>query len=216
MSKLNNEIVAEAVAIIFKLSAEKKRNFQETVELQIGLKNYDPSKDKRFAGTIVLPNECKRKLRVCVLGNQIDCDKAQALGLPWMGVEEMKALKKNKKKVKALAKQYDAFVASSTLIRKIPRLLGPGLNKAGKFPSILDKDVDLAAKMQELRSSVKFQLKKVVCLSVPVGDLGLTEEQVTANVIVAVNFLVSMLKKHWQNLKSVNIKSTMGPPQRIF
>lgn len=33
----------------------KKRNFLETVELQIGLKNYDPQRDKRFSGTIKLP-----------------------------------------------------------------------------------------------------------------------------------------------------------------
>lgn len=30
----------------------KKRNFLETVEIQIGLKNYDPQKDKRFSGTV--------------------------------------------------------------------------------------------------------------------------------------------------------------------
>lgn len=35
---------------------EKKRNFLETVELQIGLKNYDPQRDKRFSGTIKLPS----------------------------------------------------------------------------------------------------------------------------------------------------------------
>ncbi len=29
-----------------------KRKFVETVELQVALKNYDPSKDRRFAGTI--------------------------------------------------------------------------------------------------------------------------------------------------------------------
>ena len=29
----------------------KKRKFTETIELQITLKNYDPMKDKRFAGT---------------------------------------------------------------------------------------------------------------------------------------------------------------------
>lgn len=33
-------------------SKDKKRNFLETVELQIGLKNYDPQKDKRFSGTV--------------------------------------------------------------------------------------------------------------------------------------------------------------------
>jgi len=34
---------------------QKKRNFLETVELQIGLKNYDPQRDKRFSGTVKLP-----------------------------------------------------------------------------------------------------------------------------------------------------------------
>jgi hypothetical protein len=33
----------------------KPRKFTETIELQIGLKNYDPQKDKRFSGTVKLP-----------------------------------------------------------------------------------------------------------------------------------------------------------------
>ena len=33
-------------------SKDKPRKFQETVDLQIGLKNYDPQKDKRFSGTV--------------------------------------------------------------------------------------------------------------------------------------------------------------------
>ena len=37
-----------------KSSETKKRNFLETVELQIGLKNYDPQRDKRFSGTVKL------------------------------------------------------------------------------------------------------------------------------------------------------------------
>ena len=35
------------------------------------------------------------------------------------------------KKVKGPAKKYDAFLASDTLIKQIPRLLGPGLKKVG-------------------------------------------------------------------------------------
>ena len=40
---------------IFEGSKAKPRKFTETVELQIGLKNYDPQKDKRFSGTVKLP-----------------------------------------------------------------------------------------------------------------------------------------------------------------
>jgi len=42
----------EAVNAMLQASAEKKRNFTETVELQVALKNYDPQKDKRFSGTV--------------------------------------------------------------------------------------------------------------------------------------------------------------------
>lgn len=47
---------------------EKKRNFLETVELQIGLKNYDPQRDKRFSGTIKLPSVPRPGMAIwCVL-----------------------------------------------------------------------------------------------------------------------------------------------------
>jgi large subunit ribosomal protein L10Ae len=48
----------------------KKRNFLETVELQIGLKNYDPQRDKRFSGTVRLPTVPRPGMSVCVLGDQ--------------------------------------------------------------------------------------------------------------------------------------------------
>ncbi|XP_032340717.1 60S ribosomal protein L10a isoform X2 [Camelus ferus] len=43
-----------------------------------------------------------------------------------MDVEALKKLNKNKELVEKLAKEYDAFLASE----QIPRILGPGLNKA--------------------------------------------------------------------------------------
>ena len=52
MSKVSRDTLYDSVAEILKGSTEKKRNFLETVELQITLKNYDPAKDKRFSGTV--------------------------------------------------------------------------------------------------------------------------------------------------------------------
>lgn len=57
---------------------------------------------------------------------------AEKIGLDYMDVEGLKKLNKNKKLVKKLAKKYHAFLASEAVIKQIPRLLGPGLNKAGK------------------------------------------------------------------------------------
>ena len=60
-----------------------------------------------------------------------------------------------------LAKKYDAFLASDSLIRQIPRILGPGLNKAGKFPTSLTHNDNMVQKVEEVRSTIKFQMKKV-------------------------------------------------------
>uniref|UniRef100_T1GAQ5 Peroxisomal membrane protein PEX16 n=1 Tax=Megaselia scalaris TaxID=36166 RepID=T1GAQ5_MEGSC len=51
-SKVSRDTLYESVAAMLQSSTDKKRNFLETVELQIGLKNYDPQKDKRFSGTV--------------------------------------------------------------------------------------------------------------------------------------------------------------------
>lgn len=60
-----------------------------------------------------------------------------------------------------LAKKYDAFLASESLIKQIPRILGPGLNKAGKFPSLLTHNENMMTKVDEVKSTIKFQMKKV-------------------------------------------------------
>ena len=86
-------------------------------------------------------------MTICVLGDAHDIDRAKQLGVDVMSVDDLKKMNKNKKLVKKLAKKYDAFVASEVLIKQIPRypsfkiycltfrLLGPGLSKAGKFPT---------------------------------------------------------------------------------
>ena len=82
-----------------------------------------------------------------------------------MSAEDLKKLNKQKKLVKKLAKKYDAFLASESLIKQIPRLLGPGLNKAGKFPSLLTHGDNIDDKINDLKSTIKFQMKKVYYLS---------------------------------------------------
>lgn len=72
-SKLQSDAVREAISQIVIESKndkdEKKRKFTETVELQIGLKNYDPQKDKRFSGSVKLPHIPRPKMKICMLGD---------------------------------------------------------------------------------------------------------------------------------------------------
>jgi len=202
--------------LLAEANGEKKRKFVETIELQIGLKNYDPQRDKRFSGTVKLPNIPRPRMTMCILADAADVDRAKQIDLEYMTVEDLKKLNKNKKLVKKLAKKYDAFIASEALIKQIPRLLGPGLSKAGKFPTPVSHADDLSAKVLEVRSTIKFQLKKVLCLGVAVGHVEMSDDLLLANIMLSVNFLVSLLKKNWQNVKSLHIKSSMGSPIRLY
>merc|ERR1712194_320620 len=166
------------------MGKDKKRKFLETIELQAVLKNYDTNKDKRFAGSIKLPNVPRPNLHVCVLGDAFHVEEDQ-------------------KKVKKLANKYDAFLASQTVMKQIPRLLGPTMHKLGKFPALLERKDSINDKIDDIRRTVKFQLKKVLTMGVAVANVELTEQQVYANIQIAVNFLVSLLKKNWQNIKTL-------------
>merc|ERR1711966_7233 len=216
MSKLQSEGVREAIRTMVGESNTKKRKFRETIELQIGLKQYDPQKDKRFSGTVKLPRIPRPNMKICVLGDASACEAAEKANIDHRTVEDLKKLNKNKKLVKKLAQGYHAFLASEALIKQIPRLLGPGLNKAGKFPALLGGGEKLDDKVNEPKSTIKFQMKKVLCLAVAVGLGEMPEQEIFANVNVAVNFLVSLLKKNWQNVKSLHLKTTMGKVQRVF
>ncbi len=217
MSKLQSDALREAISSIMQYSKETKpRKFTETIELQIGLKNYDPQKDKRFSGSVKLPHIPRPKMKVCMLGDAQHVEEAEKIGLDYMDVEALKKLNKNKKLVKKLAKKYHAFLASESVIKQIPRLLGPGLNKAGKFPTLVNHQESLESKVNETKATVKFQLKKVLCMGVAVGNCAMEEKQIFQNVQMSVNFLVSLLKKNWQNVRCLYLKSTMGPSNRVF
>lgn len=217
MSKITSSHVRENVSELLKYSNDtKKRNFLETVELQVGLKNYDPQRDKRFSGTLKLPQVPRPNMTICIFGDAFDVDRAKSVGVDAMSVDDLKKLNKNKKLIKKLAKKYNSFIASEVLIKQVPRLLGPQLSKAGKFPTPVSHNDDLYSKVQDVKSTIKFQLKKVLCLAVAVGHVEMEEDVLVNQIMMAANFLVSLLKKNWQNVGSLVIKSTMGPSFRIY
>ncbi|KAL7574886.1 hypothetical protein ACA910_010720 [Epithemia clementina (nom. ined.)] len=227
-SKLNSDLLQQAIDSILAFSAGneveidgktvqgKKRNFTETIEAQFTLKNYDPVRDKRFSGTFKLPKVPRPSQKACVLGNAAHCEQADRIGVDHMSVEDLKKLNKNKKLVKKLAKRYDFFMASDNMIKQIPRLLGPGLTKAGKFPTLLAGGDDMQEKIDEQKATIKFQMKKVMCLNVAVGNIEMTDKEIIVNTQLAANFLASLLKKQWQNIGQIFIKSTMGPSIQVY
>ena len=125
-SKLSRDHLRQHISEMYQEAADKKRNFVETIELQIALKNYDPTKDKRFSGSVRLPSAPKAKFRVCVLADAAHMEEAQKNGVPCMDAEALKALKKGKKQVRDLGMPgfiiYLSKFGHSEVLRRLPRL----------------------------------------------------------------------------------------------
>ncbi|XP_035575156.1 60S ribosomal protein L10a-like [Canis lupus dingo] len=132
-----------------------------------------------------------------------------------MDIGALKKLSKNEKLVNKLAKKYDAFLASESVIKQMPQILGPGPKKTDKFPSFLSHSENVVAKVDEGKSTIKFQMEKVLCLVVTVGYMKIIDE-LPYNIHLAVSFLLSLLKKNWQKVWALYIMSTMGEPQRMY
>ena len=165
-----------------------------------------------------LPNIPRPGLKICLIGDAKHCDivKAQNIQVDVMDFDGLKTFNKDKKLVKKWAKQYTLLLASDTLVKKIPTVLGPILNRIGMFPQVVTHNEDLRSKVDDCRASIKFQLKKVTCMSVAIGNETMPEDEIRQNILMGVNFLASLLKKGWHNLKSVHIKTTMGKPYKLF
>ena len=80
----------------------------------------------------------------------------------------------------------------------------------------MNHNTPLANQVTDARASVKFQLKKVTCLNTAVGNEEMTDEELKTNIMMSLNFLASLLKKGYHNIKTVNIKTTMGPAVKVL
>lgn len=215
-SKITNADVLTAVESLRKLI--KPRKFRETIELQVALKDYDPQKDKRFVGSVRLPNIPRPTLKICLIADAKHEAEAKKMNLDVdvTTLDELKKFNKDKKLVKKWAKKYTLLLASDTVLKKVPVVVGPILTRIQRFPTVVTHNEPLDQKIMDTRAACKFQLKKVTCMATAVGHVEMTDEELKQNVMMSINFLASLLKKGWMNIKSVYIKSTMSPSVKLL
>ncbi|KAJ6565298.1 ribosomal protein L1-like protein [Mycena vulgaris] len=135
---------------------------------------------------------------ICILADAADIGLAKQIELEcYMSIDDLKRLDKDKKLVKKLARKYEAFLAAEAD--------PPGSKGASPPPSRTLTPEDLSNKLTE-----------GLCLGVAVDHVQMTEDGVLGNDRLLMNFLISLLKRSWQNIKSLHIKTTMGKPVRLF
>ena len=198
------------------LENHKERKFQESCELQIILKDYDTQKDKRFQGTIRLPHVARPNLKLCMIADAKHAEEAKDINIEVVDLDFLKKFNMDKKAIKKWAKKYTALLASDNIVKQVPKITGPALNKINRFPQMVPHNQPLKKFIDEYRSNVKFQLKKTLSIAVAVGHEKMTADDLLENYFMTINFLISLLKKGWNNIKTLHIKTTMGKPYKLY
>ena len=214
MSKITNEQIQKSIEDA--LANRKKRKFVETLELQIMLRDYDPEKEKRFNSSTTLNSNCRSHLKVCVIGTMKHIEEAKALGLEAITKDDLKKFNNEAKLIKKWARKFDTILVSESINKDVTKLIGRYVTSIGKLPVTLGERETVQEKINELIRTIRFRVKKFPWLAQGFGVDTLGVEELRQNLNKSINFLVSLLPKGWQNIKSLHVKTTMGQSVQLF
>jgi ribosomal protein L1 len=201
----------EILNAIAELRKEKKRKFEQTLDLIINLKNFDIKK-QNVNTVATLPHEVKKR-RVCAFLTK------NSSFIDTITQKEFEKYK-NKKELKKLIKKYDSFISVAGLMPAVAVTFGKVLGPAGKMPSpqlgILPSEDEKVIKDLLGRINKIIRIKsKEASLKISIGKESLKDEEIKENILATYNAVFNALPRQKENIKSVLIKFTMGKPIKI-
>ena len=199
------------------LDSAKKRNFTETVELAINLKDVDLSIPKnRITDDIILPNGRGRAVKICVIGGGELALKAKDVADVVITPDELQTIADDKKQAKKLANSTDYFIAEAPLMAVVGKRLGTVLGPRGKMPKPIAPGLDPTAMIDGLRRTVSVRTKDRMTFHAPVGTVEMSAEELADNIETILKRVELKLEKGRMNIASSYIKTTMGPSERLI
>jgi large subunit ribosomal protein L1 len=207
----------EAVQKAIEESKKLNRKFKQSVDVIINLKNIDMNDAKnRIEDEVILPHGrgIEAKLALFASGDLALKSKTHVDLL--IKPEEIEELAKDKKKFKKIADEYDFFIAEAPLMPTIGKTLGIILGPRGKMPKPVPQTIDIVNIAKNLRKTVKVRSKTTKTIHATVGRDEMSTEQISDNIDAILKRLEGKLERGKLNIGSVYVKTSMGPPMRIF
>lgn len=199
------------------LESAKKRNFVETVELAINLRDVDLSIPKnRIQEDIVLPAGRGRILKICVIGGGELALKAKDVADLVISPDELGALADDKKQAKKVANSIDYFIAEAPLMAVVGKRLGTVLGPRGKMPKPIAPGADPTVMIDQLRRTATIRTKDRKTFHVPVGTVDMKAQDIADNIDVILGRVEGRLEKGKHNIASAYVKTSMGPSEKVM
>lgn len=205
------EVVTKAI------ESSRQRNFKESVEIAINLRDIDLSIPKnRIEEEIILPRGRGKPIKVAVFASGELAFKAKKVADLVVQPEEIEDLASNKKKVRAMAEEYDFFVAEAPLMPIIGKRLGVVLGPRGKMPRPIPPSADPAPVVNALRNTVRIRSRERRTFHAPIGTKDMSAEDIAENIDAVLKRILAKLERGKMNVHSAYVKTTMGPSVRLM
>ena len=197
----------ETKEAIAKLREEKKRKFDQSVDLVVNLKMFDVRREA-LNTFIFVPNGMEKSFAAFFAKRN---DKVATV------TEEDYVKYKDLKAMKKLAKKYDMFLAAAPLMGKVATKFGRVFGPMSKMPSPLagivaqESDEMVEAMLEKMKRAVRVKNKEM-SIKVRVGKESMSDEELVENVDAAIVELEKKLPKGVDNVKNILVKFTMTKP----
>ncbi len=211
---ITTEAIAKAVGEV--RSKTKKRNFVQSIDLAINLKDLEMEKpENRIDDEIVLPHGRGREVKIAIIAGGEMAHQAKKLVNRVVEKDELEELAKDKKEAKKMAEENDFFISQADLMPTVGRFLGPVLGPRGKMPKPVPPTANIKPLVVRLKKTVKIRSKDNATFHLGVAMEGMEDKGIVENIEAVIKFLEDKLEKGSNNIKSIYLTSTMGPSIRI-
>jgi large subunit ribosomal protein L1 len=186
------------------LRSEKKREFNQSIDLIVTLKNIDLKKpENKFSKRIVLPNGRGNAVEICVIAEKGDVARI-----------DLDGFEKDKKAAKKFSKQYEFYLCEAPLMPVVGKVLGRYLAPKGKMPELLPPGKSPEAIKEEMKKSVRIRVRDAPMIQTVVGSESMKDDEIKENAERVLEEIKKALPAK-VGIRSAYLKTTMGKPMKI-
>jgi large subunit ribosomal protein L1 len=207
----------KVIDAIKKARDTNKRNFKQTFDLAINLKNIDlKNPDNKIKTEFKLPHAFN-DYKIGLVADNLLPQAKDLENVLIIRKEQVEAYGKNKKEAKKLARSCNYFLAEAPLMPLIGKFLGPILAPKNLMPAPIPPTTqNLKSIVDQKMNIIKIQLKDSPTVHLAVGKEDMKDEEVAENIDFAIKSILSSLPKGREQIKNFIIKLTMGKPVKVM
>jgi len=203
-------------AVTRALDEAPPRNFTETVDLAVNLRDLDLNDPaNRVDESVVLPAGTGQETTIVVFAEGETAVRAAEVADEVFDGDDLADLGDDEDDAKDLADWTDFFVAEESMMQDVASNLGRVLGPRGKMPEPLQPDDDVVETVDRMKKSVQLRSGDRRTFHTRVGAEDMSADEIADNIDVILRRLHADLEKGPLNLDGVYVKTTMGPAVEV-